>query len=303
MSQGGPVRGFGSVDGRLAPLEGLMVPATDRGLLLGDAVFETLRTYDGRLFALDEHLDRLEASLRGVRIRDAPSRGRIALWAQEAVRATLDGTDRGSECVVRVTVTRGSGPHGISGKGAGPARVVVISRVLPPPDERVYKEGLRVLTASVRRAPAGVQDPTIKATSALNLILARLEADEAGLDEALLTDAEGRYLEASAANLFVIKDRRFFTPRGRDGVLEGVTAGIVEGLLLDEGFQAHHGPIPKRVLQEADEVLLTQTTREVLPVVEVDQTAVGNGVPGPVAGRLRERFHQVRREYLTQGPV
>lgn len=298
MSTAGPGPGFGSVDGELAPLDRLTVPVTDRGLLLGDAVFETLRTYDGRIFALDGHLDRLEASLAGVRIRDAPPRASLAQWAREAVRATRQRAEGPVECVVRLTVSRGSGPHGISVKGAGPARVIVISRPLPPPDERVYREGLRVVTASVRRAPAGVQDPTIKATSALNLILARLEADEAGLDEALLTDGEGRYLEASAANLFVVKGGGYHTPRGEDGVLEGVTAAVVEDLLLDHGLKAHHGPIPQQVLKSADEVLLTQTTREVLPVVEVDGSPVSGGVPGPVARRLREEFKRKKERYL-----
>jgi branched-chain amino acid aminotransferase len=280
---------FGVVDGDLKPLQRLCVPVTDRGFLLGDAVFETLRTYRGRLFALDGHLDRLEASLDGVGIEDAPGRAVIADWARAAVRATRQAVPD-AECVVRVTVTRGDGPHGISTKGAGPARVVVIARVLPEPGERVYAEGLRVVTASVRRAPRGVQDPTIKATSALNLILARREADEAGADEALLLDAEGRYLEASAANLFVVQGEEFFASRGEHGVLEGVTAGIVEDLLVEEGFTPQWGPVPKEVLRGADEVLLTQTTREVLPVVQVDSRPVGDGRPGPVAARLRDRF-------------
>lgn len=304
---------FGMVDGRLQRLEELVVPATDRGLLLGDAVFETLRTYDGRLFALDAHLDRLQASLRGIRITDAPSRDQIATWVRETTTATLEalGAPGGSSppddedapaCVVRVTVTRGSGGHGLSTQGVGPARVIVIARPLPPPPESVYTKGLRVVTASLKRAPVGVQDPTIKATSALNLILARQEADEAGADEALLTNGRGEYLEASAANLFVLREGSYWTPRGRDGVLEGVTAGIVEGLLREEGWHGHHGPIPASVLREGQEVLLTQTTREVLPVVRLDDEVVGSGRPGEMAARLRGRFRERRAQYLDPGP-
>ncbi len=307
---GGPAPSFGMVDGRLQRLQDLMVPATDRGLLLGDAVFETLRTYEGRLFALNEHLDRLEASLRGIRINDAPSRDQVAKWTRETTAATLEAQSGpgGSSsddvdapaCVVRVTVTRGSGGHGLSTQGVGPARVIVIARPLPPPPETVYSEGLRVVTAGIKRAPVGVQDPTIKATSALNLILARLEADQAGADEALLTDGEGRYLEASAANLFVLRGGSYWTPRGPDGVLEGVTAGIVQELLQEAGWRARHGPIPASVLREGEEVLLTQTTREVLPVVQVDDRLVAGGRPGETARRLRALFGERRGRYLDR---
>ncbi len=298
--------GFGSLDGVLKPLDALQVPATDRGLLLGDAVFETLRTYDGRLFALRDHLNRLEHSLRGIAMASLPDRDRLTRWAREAATATLDEVQQAGlatsdcppACVLRLTVTRGSGPPGLSAKGAGPPRVIVIARYLPPPAPGVYEQGLRVITARVKRSPAAVQDPTIKATSALNLIMARMEADQAGADEALLTDAEGRYLEASAANLFAVQGRDFWTPRGEDGVLEGVTAGIIEKLLQEQGLQGHLGPIPRSVLREAEEVFLTQTTREVLPVVQVDDRQVGDGAPGPVARELRERFLERVHERL-----
>lgn len=309
-TRGKKAAGFGSVDGELSPLDDLQVPATDRGLLLGDAVFETLRTYDGRLFALQDHLDRLERSLRGIGMSSLPPRERVARWGREAVAATLDEvqqaglttTDDPPACVLRLTVTRGSGPPGLSAKGAGPPRVIVIGRFLPPPAPEVYERGLRVVTARVKRSPVAVQDPTIKATSALNLIMARMEADQAGADEALLTDAEGRYLEASTANLFVVRGSEYWTPRGADGVLEGVTAGVVQELLQEQGFRGHLGPISRSVLLEAEEVFLTQTTREVLPVVQVDDRAVGGGTPGPVARDLRGRFLERVPERLDSPP-
>lgn len=301
---------FASVDGELRPLREAVVPVVDRGFLLGDAVFETLRTYQGRLFALEQHLDRLESSMGAIGLEGAPGRDRIAGWLREATRHSIkaqrssaregpgDGPGDGPECVVRVTVTRGDGPHGISTRGSGPPRVVVIARALPPVPAEVYTEGLRVITASVRRAPVGVQDPAIKATSALNLILARVEADRSGAHEALLTNEHGDYLEATAANLIVLNEGSFWTPKGGHGVLEGVTWGIVEKLLLEEGFKPRYGPVAPEILFGAREVLLTQTTREVLSVVHVDEHEIADGKPGPMAARLREGFKGQRSNYL-----
>ncbi len=148
---------------------------------------------------------------------------------------------------------------------------------------------MKTASASSRVAPH-TQDPRIKATSALHLVLARQEADAAGADEALLCDAGGDYLEATSANLVALKGGRYHTPRGDNGVLEGVTLALVAPMLEAEGFRPAHGAIAPATLLSADEVLLTQTTREVVAVVAIDGRRVGSGRPGPVALALRERF-------------
>lgn len=291
---------MGSVNGRLIPIDELMVPVTDRGFLLGDGVFETLRTYGGRLFALEEHLDRLEASLKGIRMEAPPPRDEVREWAQATTAAArADGADD-SEFVVRITVTRGQGPHGMSPKGSGPPQVYILARPLSPAPAALYEEGMRVVTARTRRVHPTAQDPTIKALSALNLILARAEADDAGADEALLCDENGRYLEASAANLLVLHDGEFWTPRGTDGVLEGVTMRHVIALLEREGHTLHRAPIPPDVLRAAEEVVLTFTTREVVPVVAVDGAAVGAGRPGAMARHLRRGFRKEVDDWLRR---
>lgn len=292
---------MGSVDGAIVPLEDLRVPVTDRGFLLGDAVYETLRTYGGRLYALEPHLDRLEASMRGIRLAAPPARDRVSSWLRATVEAALAEGERGDEEVVaRVTVTRGAGPHGMSPKDAGPPQVYILARPLPPAPAELYERGIRVVTARTRRVSRAAQDPSIKAGSALNLILARAEADDAGADEALLLDESGGYLEASAANLFAVRDDTYWTARGEDGVLEGVTMRRIAALLDAAGFEAVRGPVPEQVVRAADEVFLTQTTREVLPVVAVDGKAVGTGRPGPVARAMRERFLTEVHEWLDR---
>lgn len=290
--------GMGSVNGKVLPLDELMVPVTDRGFLLGDGVFETLRTYKGRLFSLEEHLDRLEASLSGIRMDAPPRRDEVREWARATTAAARVDAADDVEFVVRITVTRGRGPHGMSPKGAGPPQVYILARPLPAAPTALYEEGMRVVTARTRRVHRAAQDPTIKALSALNLILARAEADDAGADEALLCDEDGDYLEASAANLLVLHDGEFWTPRGEDGVLEGVTMRHVIALLQREGHTAHRAPIPPDVLRAADEVLLTFTTREVVPVVAVDGAPVGGGGPGPMARHLRLRFQEEVGDWL-----
>lgn len=298
-------RGLGARNGERMPIESLCVPVEDRGFLLGDAVYETFRTYEGRLFALADHLDRLEASLSAVRIRDAPDRQTLSRWlegtTEEAWRILRKDEGRvADELVVRVTVTRGPGPHGFSPRGAGPAQVYILARPLPPAADRVYSEGLSTVTAKVRRVPVEAQDPAIKAGSALNLVLARLEADDKGADEALLTDARGDYLEASGANLFALKDGVFWSPRAGDGILEGVTMRRLVAILEADGWSGERKAIPPEVLFSADEVLLTQTTREVIPVSQIDGRAIGTGRPGPESARLRARFREeVRRWRAT----
>lgn len=297
----GVFAGLASLDGDLRPVEEACIPVTDRGVTLGDAVFETLRTYGGRLFALSEHLERLGSSMDAIRLTERPPPATIAAWARTATHAAMgrirdDGVlPEGTEAVVRITVTRGDGPHGLSLKGTGPPRTLVLARPLRPTPARVYSEGLRVVTATTRRHHPAAQDPRVKATSALNLVMARAEADAAEADEALLLDGAGRYLEASAANLFVLKDGTYWTPRGEDGVLPGITASIVSATLDAMGLDVVRAPIPPEVLRDADEVFLTQTTREAIPVVAVDGRAVADGRPGATT-------HEVRRRFLAEVP-
>lgn len=290
--------GVGSRDGKVMPLNELTVPVTDRGFLLGDTVYETMRTYDSCIFALQAHLQRLRDSLQAIGIEDAPDDARLADWLRAATRRLVHAEGGPDEAVVRITVTRGPGPHGMSTRGAGPSTVYILARPLPPAPAEVYSKGLRLVTAKTRRLDPAAQDPRIKAGSALNLVLARLEADRAGVDDALMCDANGNYLEASSANLFVLHHGRFYTAHGEDGVLEGITAQRTRELLEAEGFSGVYGPVTPDVLLAADEVLLTQTTREMIPVVEIDGRPVGSGRPGPVAATLRERFHATKGPWL-----
>lgn len=284
------------LDGRLSALEDLVVPVTDRGFLLGDAVFETMRTYGGRLFALEDHMDRLMDGLGALRFEAPPSRASLADELRSFVAGVRESTD--DELVVRVTVTRGSGPRGLSPRGAGPPRRIAMAFPLHVPDDDWYRAGVDVITARTQRSSVSSQDPRIKSTSALNLVLARLEADEAGVEEALLCDASGRYLEATSANLVVLHGGAYHAPRGDDGVLPGVTAAKVTGILDAMGWEAVRGPVSSEVLRAADEVWLTQTTRELIPVARIDGRPVGTGMEGPVAREVRARFRAEVSKWL-----
>ena len=278
------------VDGRLVPREDARVSVFDSAVQGGDAVWEGIRVYDGKIFALDRHLDRLFASAHALRFEGVPSREEV----RHAVIETLTANGMFDEAHVRLTLTRG--PKVTSGMSPTFNRAGCCLIVLAEWKAPVYdSSGIRLITSSVRRNSPAHLDSKIHHNNLLNNILAKIEADVAGADDALMLDAQGFVSETNATNVFVVRDGRLITPTA-DACLPGITRQIVLELGGAAGLQTVERNVSLSEVYTADEVFTTGTMGELTPVLEVDGRAIGHGKPGPITRRLQELYRAHTRE-------
>jgi branched-chain amino acid aminotransferase len=272
------------LDGELVPEGAARISIFDRGFLYGDSVFEVMRTYGGVPFAERAHLERLLRSCARVFI---PVRVGVETL-QDEVRRALGATGR-PESYVRVIVTRGHGPVTYDPETAhDPVRIVMALPLQAPPPS-FYACGIAVATmAGAPPAAAGA-----KASNYLANLLALREARERGGEEAVLLSPEGAVLEGASSNVFVVREGRVTTPRTGAGILEGITRRVVLAAAREGGIPVEEGLLFVHDLYRADEVFITSSIREVVPVVSVDGAPVGDGTPGPVAQRLLAAYREV----------
>ncbi|MGH9750956.1 MAG: aminotransferase class IV, partial [Candidatus Polarisedimenticolia bacterium] len=276
------------LDGRLVPEEEARVSVFDRGFLFGDGIFETLRAVRGRLFRCDQHLERLRRSARLADLElPVPAEVLRAEVVEVLERSGLE------EARLRITVTRGPGRPGDLAGGAGPATRVITAAPFVPLEPRLVAGGVAIAVPGRRQMPATVLDPAIKATSRLHLVLARREARARGAFEAVLLDAAGRLTEGTVSNIFLVRGGRLLTPAVPLSGLPGVTRQAVLEAAREAGIDAGEPPLPAAALLEAEEIFLTNTSWEVLPVTRVDGRAAGGGRPGPLTGRLHQLYRSV----------
>ena len=272
-----------SIDGALSPPAEARVSVYDRGFLYGDSVFETLRTYGGEPFALAEHMARLQRSAESVAIAMPISPADFAMEIRKAVRAA-----RNPESTVRAMLTRGSGPLGLDPALAGaPLRVILVEPLTPPPPA-LYRDGISVITLrTVRAADAA---PGAKVGNYLASLLALKQARDVGAHEALIVDAAGHVLEGTTSNLFLVRGRDLVTPPEGPGILAGITRAHVIEVAVENGHSVRFESLLPADLAAADEIFLTSSIRELMPVVRVDARIVGDGRPGPITRALHEMF-------------
>ncbi len=278
-----------NMDGRLVPPEQAFISVFDRGFLYGDSVYEVLRTYRGEPFELDRHLDRLENSASLIGLSLPWPRARLS----QEVRRTL-GAAGNTESYVRLIVSRGAGEIGLDPMLARGPSVIVIAKELVTPPASAYEKGVKVALVGVRRNLREAIDPAAKTGNYLNNVLAMGEAQALGAFEALMLDREGRVTEASSANVFAARAGELLTPPLEVGILEGVTRQVVLALARELFVPVREVELRPEDLYSADEVFITSTTRELVPVVAIadrrGERRVGDGRPGPVARRLLEAF-------------
>jgi branched-chain amino acid aminotransferase len=273
------------IDGAVVPAEGATVSVFDRGFLYGDAVFEVLRTYRGVPFALDEHIARLRRSAERVFIALPVDDATLRAEVERAVSAS--GND---ESYVRIVVTRGTGPLSLDPDSAThPLRVVLVERVVPPPPE-AYAKGIAAVLVSTRRAVDETAAAGAKVTNYLANLLAVREAKARGAQEALVVDARGHVVEGASSNVFVVHAGRVATPPEDAGILAGITRARMLAAAADLGISLDQRELSVQDVLDADEVFITSSIRELLPVVRVDDRTIGSGTPGPVARALHARF-------------
>jgi branched-chain amino acid aminotransferase len=270
------------------------VSVYDHGYLYGDGVFEGIRVYDGRIFKLEEHLERLYDSARHILLEIPLSR--------DAMRDAIVSTVRASglrEAYIRPVVSRGPGDLGIDPRKCPAPTVVIIVDTIRLYPKEAYERGLRMITASVRRPSPDALNGRIKSLNYLNNILARIEANQAGVDEALMLTPDGYVCECSADNIFLVTHGRVWTPASHLGLLSGVTRGVVLDLARELGIPAEERIFTLHDVFTANECFLTGTGAEVAAVVEVDGRPIGDGRPGPVTRRLNAAFCDLARRTGT----
>jgi branched-chain amino acid aminotransferase len=271
---------YASVNGEITPAEEARVSVLDNGFTFGDAVYETLRTYGGRPFHLDRHLERL---------RRSAERLAIPLPAAESLARDLDALlarAANEESYIRIIVTRGRGDISYNFDRVKGPKVVMVVKPLAPFPAAYHTDGVPVILSSVRRNSPQALDPAIKSCNLLNNILAVREAQAKGAFEPVMLNEIGEVAETASANVFLVKDGTLLTPPLDAGNLPGVTRRVVLELAAGLGLPCREEPVAVKDLLAADEVFITSTLKEVLPVATIDGRAVGAGKPGPVSLRL-----------------
>jgi branched-chain amino acid aminotransferase len=292
-----------NLDGALIPPAEAKVSVLDRGFLYGDSVYEVIRTYGGEPFELDAHLARLAHSAERIGLVprwDGPRTEREIARTLAAARALGPApAEVGAapwnvgEWYLRVVMTRGAGEIGLDPALAVDPRAILVVQPLSGPPARAFAEGVAAAIVGVRHASPAAMDPSAKTGAHLPNVLAVREARAAGAHEALLLDDRGFVTEGSSSNVFAVAGGRLRTPPLAAGILEGVTRGVVLRVARAEGVPVDEVALRPEDLEAADEVFITSTLREILPVVRLGPRTVGTGRPGPVTERLHRAFRRL----------
>lgn len=281
-------------------LNGDYVPATeakvsvyDHGFLYGDGVFETMRSYGGRVFKLSEHLERLYRSAAIISL--------VVPYKVGELTAAVEGTIQRNnlpDAYIRLSVSRGVGPLGIDPLGCTGPTVVCMARALTNHPAELYSQGVQVVTVHTRRVPAEALDPSAKTFNFLNNILAKIEVNAAGAYEGVMLNTNGQVAEGTVSNLFLLRGGALLTPARKAGILPGITRNTVLELAGELGITAVEALFGPDELYAAEELFLTNSSWELLPVVKVDGFSVGSGRPGPVTRMLLDAYRKLVAESL-----
>lgn len=274
------------IDGKYLNERDAKVSVFDHGLLYGDGVFEGIRAYNGRVFKLKEHIDRLFYSAKAILLE-------IPMSHTELMKATVATikANKLRDCYVRLLVTRGVGTLGLNPRSCKNPSVIIIAgkiQVYPP---ELYAKGMDIVTVPTVRNLHSAVNPAIKSLNYLNNILAKIEANNAGVEEAVMLNAEGFVAECTADNLFIIKHGEVFTPPNSAGALYGITRQTVIELAHAAGLKVSEPNLTRYDLFNADECFLTGTGAEIMPVVKIDGRVIGNGKPGLLTSKLVKNYH------------
>ena len=278
------------IDGKFYDEANAKISVFDHGLLYGDGVFEGIRAYNGRIFKLKEHIDRLYRSARAILLDVPLSHAQMSRAVVESCRKNKlrDG-------YIRVVVTRGVGTLGLNPKSCKKATFIVIAgkiQVFPP---EMYSRGMEIATVATTRNLISALNPAVKSLNYLNNIMAKIEANNAGVDEALMLNAEGFVAECSVENIFIVSGKQLFTPPLSAGALYGITRQTVIELAGEMGLQVSEPNLTRYDLFCADECFVTGTGAEIMPVTKIDGRVIANGKPGPTTQRLIARYQAVTK--------
>jgi branched-chain amino acid aminotransferase len=280
------------IDGRFYPKSDAKISVYDHGLLYGDGVFEGIRAYDGVVFKLKEHIDRLYRSAHSIMLE-------IPITQEEMTKAVLNTLKKNKlmESYIRLVVTRGCGDLGLDPKKCSKATIIIITEPMITLHSKEKKEkGITAMIAWVKRDPVDATSHEVKSLNYLNSVLAKIESNTAGVDEAICLEKTGFVCEGVAENIFIVRDGQIITPPTSTGALRGITRIVVMQLAEKLGYPMIEKNITANELFTADEVFLTGTAAEITPVREVNKRTIGNGKPGPITKRLMQGFSKIVRD-------
>lgn len=278
------------INGKLVPKEEAKVSVFDHGLLYGDGVFEGLRTYSGKVFRLQEHIDRLWDSAKAIWLEIPMTKQAMA----DAVNQTVKTNSIG-DGYVRLIITRGAGTLGLDPRRCSDPQIIIIADTISLYPPEYYEKGLEIITTSVLRNHPAALNPRIKSLNYLNNVLAKIEGIQAGCIEALMLNHKGEVAECTGDNIFLVKNGKLSTPPPDAGILEGITRGVVMELASEAKIPVREVALTKHDVYVADECFLTGSAAEVIPVVKVDMRSIGDAKPGPITNQLKEAFHKLVR--------
>ena len=281
-----------NVNGRITPESEAVVPVFDHGFLYGEGIYETLRTYDGRLFLFDRHMRRLRNSARLIDLTIPFTNDELTTRIHDTIAAA---NLAGAEAYVRVLVTRGVGELTYDLKATPKPSWVIIIKSLPSPPPEIYQHGVKVVLVDVVRNHPQSVNPMIKSNNLMNSALAAQQALKHGGFEAVMRNYRGELTECTQSNLFIVRNGVALTPPLESGLLPGITREFIFEVGRDAGLEVREQVLRDDDLFGADEAFLTSTTREVLPIVVVDERKIGDGTPGPITGKLLEAFRAACR--------
>jgi len=282
------------LDGKIVPEAEAKISVFDHGLLYGDGVFEGIRFYNGRVFRLDQHMRRLYDSAKSILLN-------IPISPEEMIRATCETVraNKLQDGYIRLVITRGVGPMGLSPFKCPKASVVIIASSITLYPKEAYETGLVMATCATRRPSHDILSPMVKSLNYLNNVMAKVEAIQAGAEEGVMLNETGLVAECTGDNIFIVRDGAIITPPLTAGALDGITRRVVFEIANDLGIPMREVEMSRHEIYTADECFLTGTAAEIVPVVKADGRIIGNGKPGPITTRIVARFREMTQKTGT----
>jgi len=288
---------YAYVDGKYVPKDQASVSIYDHGFLYGDGVYEAIRAYDGSVFKLREHIDRLYESAHSIKIDIPLSKEEMSRLVVEVLRK-----NQLMNSYIRIVISRGRGRMGVDPRNCTKPTVVIMVE----PREPLFGEnvkGISAIMCSLRRTPSWSLDPRIKTLNYLNNIMAKIEAIEAGVEEAIMLNEQGYIAETSTENIFVVKNGTVSTPHPSQGVLRGITRDAVIAAAKSLGLPVEERAMTVHELYNADEVFVTGTAAELVPIVNISGRKIGEGKPGPIFSRILTGFKESIKKSTEGTPI
>jgi len=275
-------------DGKFVDSQEAKISVFDHGFLYGDGIFEGIRAYNGKVFKLKEHIDRLYESANSILMNIEISRREMMDIVLETVRK-----NNLTDAYIRLVVSRGVGDLGLNPKKCSKVQIVCIAGSITLYPQSMYENGMEIITASTRRNAIDAVNARIKSLNYLNNILAKIEANRAGVEEALMLNQQGYVCEATGDNIFIVKDGKLYTPPVWAGALKGITRDTVIELAQEDGIPVAEELFALHDVYTADECFLTGTAAELIPVTCVDSRVINDGKPGPIFKQLLAKFRNL----------